>query len=353
MFTERDAVTDTTPSPAPRRPRYPSLTVFGWLDGVLAHLKPLITIPLIMAAAAAGITFLLPPRYSATARFYPEAPSTTGLPANLAGLADRLGFSAGGEPRQSAEFYAALLQTRRLLDRLLLTRFARKERSDSVKLLEQLGIPPESQARVLERGVGLLRDRMAVSIDRRTGVGTLVVQLGDRGLAADVANECIGLMNWYNRTTRQSQARERRQFTEERVRDLGQRLGILEDSLRRFYETNAQWEGSPRLRFEESRLSRRVRVQEGLFTSLQQELETARIAEVNEAPVVSLVDPAVAPLRRSWPRRRLIVATTWLVSLITVVSGVSLYHFREYLLAGDPEGVAALRRKLAEVRRGG
>lgn len=343
-------MTATAQLPEHRQPPHPTLTVFGWLAGVLAHLKLLIIVPLILTAGAAGISLLLPSRYSATARFYPETPSTTGLPANLASLADRFGFSVGGEPRQSTEFYGDLVRTRRVLERLLRTSFPR-EAGDSATLLRQLDVQAETEPRLFEKGVLLLRDRMEVSVDRRTGVGMIEVQLHEPALAADVANEAVDLMNWYNRTTRQSQARERRIFADERVRDVGRRLEILEDSLRRFYETNVQWENSPRLRFEESRLRRRVGVQEALLTSLLQELEAAKIAEVNEAPVVSLVDPAVPPTRRSWPRRRLVVAATWFVSFLALLAVVSLYHYRGYLLAGDPEGVAELRMKLAIVNR--
>jgi uncharacterized protein involved in exopolysaccharide biosynthesis len=345
------AVTASVPSPQPGHTSGPSPTLFGWLAGVVAHLRLLIIAPVLLAGAAAGISLLLPARYTAIARFYPESPAATGLPAGLASLADRLGFAVGAEARQSTEFYSQLTHTRRVLERLLLTSFPAGEGSDSAPLLTQLGLEADREAERMENAVLLLRRRVSVDVDRRTGVGLVQVQLHAPDVSAAVANETVALMNWYNRTTRQSQARERRGFAEERVREVGQRLEVLEDSLRRFYEANVQWENSPRLRFEESRLRRRVGVQEGLLTLLQQELESARIAEVNEAPVVSLVDPAVAPTRRSWPQRRRIVAATWFLSLMVILVAVSLYHYRDYLLAGDPDGIAALRTKLAIVKR--
>jgi uncharacterized protein involved in exopolysaccharide biosynthesis len=317
---------------------------------VLDHWKRVVFVPLTLAALAGGLSYLLTPRYSATAAFFPEAASTTGLPANLASLAQQFGFNVGGEARQSAVFYADLVHSRRVLQALLTTNFKTTGQSTAT-LLEQLRIKESSPDEAIDRGVRLLRDRITTSIDARSGVGTVTVQMPAPQLAADVANTTIDLLNSYNRTTRQSQARERRMFAEARVREVELRVRGLEDSMRVFYEQNVQWESSPRLRFMQGRLSRRMTLQEGLLTSLQNELEAARIAEVNAAPVISLVDPAVPPVRHSWPRRTLIVVATWLVSFLLIVVVVSLYEYREWLVAGDPEGAAALKRRLSVVGR--
>lgn len=340
-----DAIGALTPHSSAAEQEHASLTLFGWLAGILDYWKRIVVVPLTLAALAGGISLLLTPRYSATALFYPESASSTGLPANLAGLAERFGFSLGGEARQSAVFYADLVHTRRILEALLTTEF-KTTGQGTARLVEQLKIHEDSPAESIDRGVRLLRERITTSIDPRSGVGSVTVQMPGPQLAADVANKTIDLLNSYNRTTRQSQARERRQFAEARVHELEQRVAGVEDSMRRFYEQNVEWQTSPRLRFMQGRLQRALDLQESLLTSLQNELEAARIAEVNAAPVVSLVDPAVPPVRHSWPRRRLIVLGTWVIAFICIVTVLSLYQYRGWIVEGDPEGVAALRSKL-------
>src|SRR5690242_3118681 len=107
---------DPLSPPAPRSAgtdaRRITPTLFGWLAGILDYWKRIAILPICLAVIAGALSYLLTPRYSATAAFFPESASTTGLPANLANLAERFGFSMGGESRQSAVFYADLVHSR-------------------------------------------------------------------------------------------------------------------------------------------------------------------------------------------------------------------------------------------------
>jgi uncharacterized protein involved in exopolysaccharide biosynthesis len=44
-----------------------------------------------------------------------------------------------------------------------------------------------------------------------------------------------------------------------------------------------------------------------MYLTLRREYETARIQEVNDAPVITVVDPAVPPHKKSRPKRALLV----------------------------------------------
>jgi uncharacterized protein involved in exopolysaccharide biosynthesis len=57
---------------------------------------------------------------------------------------------------------------------------------------------------------------------------------------------------------------------------------------------------------EESRLTRAVRTQEEIFLTLQRQRELTRVEERKDVPVLSVLDPAVPPAKRDWPKRSLL-----------------------------------------------
>ena len=65
----------------------------------------------------------------------------------------------------------------------------------------------------------------------------------------------------------------------------------------------------------------------GVFTTLKQEHELAKIQEVEEATVVHVLDPPEAPLERSKPKKR---ETVVLAGLLGIGLGVGLVFVREY-----------------------
>jgi len=341
-----NATAASHPPPAGAVERHaPSPTLFGLSACLLARWRLVLVGPLLLAGVAAAVSMVLPVRFSATTMFYPETRMPSNLPASLAGIASQFGVSLGSaQSQQGTDFYVQLLSARWLLTRLLETRFAADSTGqDSLELLAQLKIRGRTRAQALDKGVKRLRNLMEVSIDRKTGVAAVTVQAPRPDLATGVAAECLRLLDYYNLQTRRSQAKERRRFVDGRVAEVNGVLTALEDTLRRFYETNREWQTTPRLRFEEQRLNRRVQVQQQLLISLMEDLESAKIAEVNDVPVITVVDPPVPPIRKSWPKRWLIVVAAWLLSFMAFAAVVVAREYREYFIEGDPDGVAALR----------
>src|SRR6185436_7681574 len=73
-----------------------------------------------------------------------------------------------------------------------------------------------------------------------------------------------------------------------------------------FRERNVRFGNSARLAIEEGRLSRAVRQQEEIYLTLQRQGELARLEERKDVPVLSVLDPAVPPVKRDWPKRGLL-----------------------------------------------
>ena len=91
-------------------------------------------------------------------------------------------------------------------------------------------------------------------------------------------------------------------------------------------------------------LYRRVRVQETVFDLLSQEYEMARIQEVKELPVISVIDPPSWPERKSFPPRLLIMLVLTVLAVVT--TSVGLLARRKWYALSPEDPRRALARKV-------
>lgn len=92
----------------------------------------------------------------------------------------------------------------------------------------------------------------------------------------------------------------------------------------------------PSLRGQYEMLYSRVRVSEGLYTTLLEQLEQAKIQESNETPTISVLDPARLPELRSRPKRTLIVGGTLLFSLLFSIMLAAIFEYLDRLRENKP-----------------
>ena len=339
-----------------------------FLNALLRRWRFVVGLPVLAAILSAIVVLLLPPRYTATVTFVPEqrAPSrgggAAGGGAGLVGLAGQLGIPLGMDPTQSPRFYAEVLTSRELLSRVLLTKFADPRHpaaGDSVPLLAILRVwggiwGAKSAADSLDRGVRKLARRVSARVDIQTYLVYLSVTTRYPDLSAAVATRFIEYLNEFNATKRESQARARRQFVEQRILDGERELHAAEDDLRRFHERNRAWQESPELSAEEGRLHMQVNILQEVYLTLRRDYEQARIEEVNDTPVITVVDPAVSPVRQSRWREVLILLAFVLGGVIGVVgawTGGRLDRLRREEQDGYREFTALLQRLRREIAR--
>ncbi len=283
------------------------------LISVLLRRWQILAVTVVLSGGLAlGYSLLTPPTFTASTTFVPEAQSQRGLPAGLSGLAATLGVSIGTEASQSPRFYAEIFKSREILTRTLQTRYANQPAAaapeDSITLLEVLAPGGKSHAESLNRALKVLGRLISISIDNQTNIVRVSVDSHDPDLAAAVANRLVDYVNEFNAKTRQSKARMRRLFVEGRIADSEGELRGAEDQLKTFYQRNRTWDQSPELRVEEGRLRRQVEIRQEVLLTLRREYEMARIEEVNDSPVITVIDPAVPPLEKSKPRRAFLMA---------------------------------------------
>lgn len=279
-----------------------------WILAVLMRQRRIVIAFTAIGVVVALVVALLRERtYSATFSFVPQA-GQDATPASLSSLAGQFGLSLGAPAgvSQSSQLYADLLRTREVLVPIARDSFAVfGTGSEREPLASLLHISASSEALVLEKTLRALRTRVIFSTvaTRTTGVVSVRVRTRFPSVSLEVANRLLQGVNEFNLVTRQSQAAEERRFTEGRLDAARTSLRSAEDALERFLRTNRQFENAPGLIIERDRLQRDVVLRQQIVTGLAQHYEDARVREVRDTPVITVIEKPVLPVEPD-PRGR-------------------------------------------------
>ncbi|MFQ5746582.1 MAG: hypothetical protein ACE5HF_05105 [Gemmatimonadota bacterium] len=361
--------TDDTRAPGPRPPPDPApsarapdagfwseddeLTLVQFIAHVLRARRLVAAAAVVAAVLFVGITLLLPRTYTSGAGFMPQAGEAQA--SRLASLAAQIGFSLPtGEAGESPEFYADLLRSQALLRAAVETEYdvpkGRTEgEGDALQgnLVEIFGTHGRNDAVRAVNAVEKLRDRLSVGTKSETGVVTFSVRTRWPALSRAIANRLLELLNEFNLETRQSNAAAERRFIEERLRESQRALEAAEDTVEDFVRRNRRYEGAPELQFAYDRLQRRVALQQQIHTSLSESYEKAKIEEVRNTPVITVVEPPVFPVKPN--RRRLILKG--IVGLAVGALGALLWVLGREFLADARRRDPGTYRELETLRR--
>jgi uncharacterized protein involved in exopolysaccharide biosynthesis len=301
------------------------LTFTRWLAGVLFRWRLIAVITVLAIVAALAASFIVPPVYRARASFVANSSSASKLPGvaasspGVGGLISQLGGSIGGDPSESPNFYIQLFQSRELLTRLALTRFPNPRTdtpNDSATLIDIMRIKKKDPRLRMELAVKKLTKDIEAGFDIKTNLVSLAVDMQWPELASDVANKVIEQVTEFNRETRVSRAKAKRLFLEGRHDSAQMQLRNAEERQRFFYEQNRGLLTSPSLRAEEARIKREVDVASTLFLTIQGQLENARLDEINDAALITIIDKAIPPRKAQWPRYGALLFTATALGIV-------------------------------------
>jgi uncharacterized protein involved in exopolysaccharide biosynthesis len=306
------------------------------------------------AVVAAVLLLLQRPVYTAETSFTPETPNTSGLASSLVGLtglAGQLGLGDAISGGSSPEFFARLLHSREVLRATLQTEFPEPGSPGTRRqLLDLLEINGKTLEDRLQLGATRLTQATETEVDQATGIVILSVEMHSSELAAATANRMLELLNEFNLERRQSQSHEQRRFTGDRLREAEQGLREAERAQLRFLQNNRMYQGSPLLEFQAEQLERTVQLKQEVFLTLTKAHEEARIAEVRDTPVLTVVDPAVPPAQRSRPRRTLGVTLAFAAGTVLGIAMVYLGVFRRRVRRDRSPDYVEFQTALDEVR---
>lgn len=272
---------------------------------------------------AAGISLLIPDKYTAELTILPELEKNKLMGfSGISDLAGLTGINVGDAP--VAKLYPMIIKSARILKEVIYKKYKTSSNSDSVSLIQFWNIEKGSEAEKFERALKQLQTAMEVEFDNRLGTLRLKVVMEDPKLAADVANSITTELDLYTRVKRRTSVTAQREFIEQRLADVSQSLRMAEDSIKIFREKNRRIIDSPQLLIEQGRLERAVQINSTVFIELKKQIEIAKIEEIKNIPIINILDAARVPVQKTSPYRRSIVVIAFFLSFVIAVIVVAL-----------------------------
>lgn len=272
------------------------ISLFEIASTVVRWRRLIVTLALVGGILGGVSTLTGPAMYSSMTTFIPH-----GSEAGASGLAPAASQFGMRLPANSGAWgpavYVELLRSPALLGPVALdTITVLEQQRRQVSVSDLLGVRAPNASLREELGARALAGSVRVSEIKPLGAVTLTVSTPWPSASVAIAERLVRAVNHFNVDTRKSQANAERQFVELQVRDAEDLLQQAEARLLTFLQRNRAIAGSPELAFERDRLQREVTLRTQVYTSLLQNLEEARMREVRDTPVITVLEAPRAPV---------------------------------------------------------
>jgi len=155
-----------------------------------------------------------------------------------------------------------------------------------------------------------------------------------------LAEVAVSELEDLNRYFKSQSTNEKIKFIENRIASVEKDLAFSEQSLKAFNEQNRQI-SSPALQLEQERLTRDVEIQKGIYLTLKQQLELAKIEEIQKVSIVQVLDKPQVPLG---PSNKNLALSLLLASVLGTTLGLFVGFARAYTKTSDIDERKKLRR---------
>lgn len=273
---------------------------FAIFNHLLRHAKWIIGLPLLAFALTALYVNSQDRNFVADSKFLP-AKGDFGSSASGSGVLSQLNrLVGGGSGNPDGMFYSFLATSTAFLRPAARTEFTferpvedgEPNETEVVQgtLAEIYGYQPQDPDLNTRISLGILKGMVSSRVEPGTGFVAISVSSPWQELAVAVNDRLLELVNQFNVEQRQTQAASERKFVEDRMEQARLEREVAERALVAFLEQNQGYAQSPRLKYEAMQLEAQVELKRNLYSSLAQSYEQARITEVRNTPVVTVVE---------------------------------------------------------------
>jgi uncharacterized protein involved in exopolysaccharide biosynthesis len=293
------------------------------------------------------VQFIQQPQYVSWATvLLPE--NKMGSLGGLAGLASQFGVNVpmgATADLSSPSLYPELLRSRTFAEKILSKEFYLEKYGKKLSLLAILTYgnepPKSSQEKLISHAVNKLNGEfLDFEQDPKSSFSVIKVTAEEPVFAKELADVVLAELEALNRYFKSQTVSEKNIFIENRIASVEGDLEESEQALKNFNEQNRQI-SSPALQLEQERLERDVEVQKGIYLTLKQQFELAKIEEVQETSVVQVLDRPTVAFN---PSNKNLVLSVILSFIIGGGIGVMIGFIRSYLDNNDMDERKKLRR---------
>ena len=148
--------------------------------------------------------------------------------------------------------------------------------------------------------VKMMRERMGISLDEKTGIITASVTMQDPGVAAVVADSMVSKFQEYIVRYRTDKARQDMEYCQK----------AFDESKKQYYEAQNRYAAfvdqnkdlvRQSVKTEQYRLSNEMELAYNMYAATSQQLEMAKLKLQEQTPCLTVIEPATRPLQKSKP----------------------------------------------------
>jgi len=266
----------------------------------------------------------------------------------FAGIASQFGVNIPSGVQadlSSPSLFPELIKSRTFAEKILDKKFYVKKFDKDLSLLAILthgdGEANLSKEILIQKAYGSLGEILRFEHDLISSTFSIItVTMPDPVLAKNLADVVLDELEGLNRFFKIRSVTEKISFIETRIASVQKELLVSEMKYKAFNEKNRQV-FSPALKLEEDRLMRDVEVQKGVYLTLKQQLELAKIEEIQGSSVVQILDYPQIPLVPSNIKLKLSLI---LSLLFGIVFGLFFAFIRGYTVNIDKYERKKIRR---------
>lgn len=288
------------PESSTRRESVPSpeggVSLLGLANVVLRWRRRIVWLGVAGALIGLSVGLLTKRVYVSSATFLPQGSDAN--VSGLAGVASQLGIrvpttSGGWGPA----VYVQLLHSRSLLESIAKDTFVVAERSGArVPMMDLLDLKGGDPPLRLDKAVKKLSGMVGSREVRTLGAVEVTASTYWPSISLALVERLVDGVNRFNLETRKSQAAAERQFVEDQAAVAERELRDAEDMLQQDLQSNRNISASPQLLINRDRLTRTVALRQQIYTALVQSRAEARIREVRDTPVITMLESPYLPV---------------------------------------------------------
>ena len=265
----------------------------------------------------------------------------------LAGLASQFGVNVPTSAQadlSSPSLFPELLRSRTFAEQILDKEFYTNKFDKNLSLLAILthgDEPPEvGKDTLVTQALASLETILEFDQDRSSTFSVIKVTTSEPVFAKELTEVVLAELEALNRFYKSQTINEKTVFISSRIASVKKDLESSETSLKEFNERNRQI-SSPALQLDQGRLAGEVEIQKGIYLTLKQQYELAKIEEVQEASIVQVLDKPQVPLG---PTNINLIRSVLLAGILGIGLGIMIGFVRAYADNSDMDERKKLRR---------
>ena len=188
--------------------------------------------------------------------------------------------------------------------------------------------------------LGTLGEMLEFDQDPTSTFSVIKVTTSEPLFAKQLVEVTLAELEALNRFYKSQKVNEKTSFIANRIASVENDLKSSETKLKEFNERNRQI-SSPALQLEQGRFERDVEIQKGIYLTLKQQYELAKIEEVQEASIVQVLDKPQVPLG---PTNINLKRSVLLAGILGIGLGILIGFIRSYIDGAEKEERKKIRR---------